>query len=93
MAAAVYPAASAAAMVSNEIRFSGLMRLAPEQVGRWYLVPDFEPTTATGLLVGAWGSVAALVVLADATASITAAGATFSVEIKGFSERFVVLTD
>ena len=35
-------------MDSKEIRFSGLIRLAPEQVGRWYLVPDLEPTTATG---------------------------------------------
>jgi hypothetical protein len=46
LAAGVYPAAFAASMVSNEIRFSGFMRLAPGQSGRWYLVPDLEPTTA-----------------------------------------------
>lgn len=28
------------------MRLSGLMLLAPEQVGRWYFVPDFEATTS-----------------------------------------------
>lgn len=31
------------------MRFSGLMVFAPEQVGRWYLVPDLEATTSPSI--------------------------------------------
>lgn len=35
------------AIDENEIKFAGEICLAPGHVGRWYLVPFFEATTAT----------------------------------------------
>ena len=43
-AAGEYPAASASAAVAKNTLFSSLIRFAPAQVIRWYLVPDLEPT-------------------------------------------------
>ena len=91
--AGVYPAALAAAIESKVMRLAGLMRLAPGQSGRWYFVPDLEPTTATGLVVGEEGSVVAFVVVAGETASTTAAGVTISFVIKGFSEFLEDVTE
>lgn len=51
-AAGVYPFASASSFVSNLMRFSSAIRLAPEHQGKWYLVPFFEPTYP-----GSWSSI------------------------------------
>ena len=75
------------------MRLAGLMRLAPGQSGRWYFVPDLEPTTATGLVVGEEGSVVAFVVVAGETASTTAAGVIISFVIKDFSEFLEDVTE
>ncbi|KKW24308.1 MAG: hypothetical protein UY68_C0006G0029 [Parcubacteria group bacterium GW2011_GWF2_52_12] len=44
-AAEVYPAATAAAALSNQILFSSFICPAPGQVERWYLLPFLEATT------------------------------------------------
>src|SRR3989338_3207279 len=43
--AEVYPAATAAAALSNQILFSSFICPAPGQVERWYLLPFLEATT------------------------------------------------
>ena len=56
-------------------------------------MPFLEPTTAMGLVRSDSVSIEVFVVLAGETDSIAAAGVIFEVEIKGFSDLLLLVTD
>lgn len=95
--AALYPAAFAASIESKVMRFSGLMRLAPGQSGRWYLVPDLEPTTTVFPVVSSFetSAVVSMVLVAGGGvgAAKIAAPAPFWPLRTGFSGAFWSRTD